>query len=271
MAEDQKPRKSISNAVIIPLGIQGLIIAGLAVAAAFISPQSPVRPAYLAIAAWAVLALSWVFMIRSISSRLPGTAISGEELASRLGEAVEKGFKDYLPKPDAMASAIGESITNAAKEMEKSAAQLGDSSAKIDEVFTKHIAGLGDRMKDILGKNAEDMKAANEKLAGELAKIAELTSDIEKVLHVQQTVENTVKSVTAADEFMETLKTLRAHIENADNLIREVTKPRKIRLVESGGNLQAEAVEPAPPPQPRPATVKVTAPAAKPEPPAEQG
>ncbi len=74
---------------------------------------------------------------------------------------------------------------------------------------------------------------ANQALVAQLEKIQTMGKEIEKVLHIQQTVDNTIKSVTTTEDFRNTMATLKTHLEKSDNLLREVTKPRTIRLVES--------------------------------------
>jgi hypothetical protein len=66
-------------------------------------------------------------------------------------------------------------------------------------------------------------------------------------------VDGTLKSVTASEEFAATLNALRAHVEETDKVLREMAKPRKIRLVESGPQAVKSAPEPTPAPAPAPA------------------
>lgn len=250
MAEN-KERKTISMSVILPLGLQGLIIAGLAVAAAFIKDTGPVKPGYLAIAAWVVLAMSWLFMIKSVSTKLSGTAVSEEELASALGEAVSDGFKNYLPQPDAIAKAITDAMKPQVDAIEKASKASAEAmtkaqtegSTKIQDALSAEIkqlteatASWNESLQKTLTDHAQNLTAANDKLAQELEKITAMSANIEQVLHVQETVEQAVTSVSASTEFKEALTALRSHLAEADTLIREASKPRKIRLVESAAS-----------------------------------
>lgn len=82
-------------------------------------------------------------------------------------------------------------------------------------------------------EHAEKVAAASQALQAQLDRVAQLGKEIEKVLHVQQAVDGTLKSVAATEEFRRTLDTLNKHVEASDKLLREAAKPKTIRLVES--------------------------------------
>jgi hypothetical protein len=77
------------------------------------------------------------------------------------------------------------------------------------------------------------LKDANKAVAAQLERIVQMSENIEKILHMQKAVETSLRSVSTADEFQQTLAVLRTHIEKSDRLLEEVTKPRVIRLIES--------------------------------------
>lgn len=114
------------------------------------------------------------------------------------------------------------SLEAAKKAMDAVAAQL-----------QTNLAGTTEKWQAALQAHAQQLSAANQALVAQLEKIQTMGKDIEKVLHIQQTVDNTIKSVTTTEDFRNTLATLKSHLEKSDNLLREVTKPRSIRLVES--------------------------------------
>ncbi len=131
------------------------------------------------------------------------------------------------------------------KEFRQSVQQMVE---RLDAVLKQHAemvqAGGGDwgerirtAMADALGKFEESQRA----LAAQLDKIAALQQSIENVLHMQQVVDGTVKTVAASEEFAKLIAALREHLQASDNLLREVSKPRRIRLVESEGEISEES------------------------------
>ena len=103
------------------------------------------------------------------------------------------------------------------------------------------VDGLGgswkDQLNSVLAQHADKLTEATQVLSGQLEKIAELEGSIEKVLHVQQTVDGTLKDVSTSEEFKETLATLRSHLEASDKFLKELAKPRMITLVEEEGEI----------------------------------
>jgi hypothetical protein len=122
----------------------------------------------------------------------------------------------------------------------KLASALSGATDKFQSALTGHAQQLEkaesagrDQLKGLLTQHADSLQKASQAIAGQLDKIMQLEKDIQQVLHIQQVVDGTLKSVTTTDEFKQTLATLRKHLETSDGLLREVSKPRTIRLVES--------------------------------------
>jgi DNA anti-recombination protein RmuC len=90
-----------------------------------------------------------------------------------------------------------------------------------------------DQLKALLTSHADSLQKATATLAAQLDKVAQLEQDIKQILHIQQVTDGSIKQLAASAEFTQTLGALRQHLATSDGLIKEVTKPRTIRLVES--------------------------------------
>lgn len=115
---------------------------------------------------------------------------------------------------------------------------------KLDAVLKRHAemleAGggdLGEKMKIALAESLSKFEQSQQALAAQLERISALQQSIENVLHMQQVVEGTVKTVAASEEFAKLIAALREHLQASDNLLREVSKPRRIRLIETEGDV----------------------------------
>jgi hypothetical protein len=212
------------------------------------------------------------FLIR-VPSNLPGTGITAGDLGKELGASIEQAFKNYVPQPDKLAGVVGEAVERgrkAAAEAEKAAVAALESARKaieglsgqltssltahtdkVQSVLGQHneqwvkasqassaqlgsvLGASNDKLQGLLAQHAEQFGKASQSLSAQLDRIMALEKDIDKVLHVQQTVEGAIRSVTAADEFRQMLSALRGHLQESDKLLREVARPRTIRLVES--------------------------------------
>jgi len=147
-------------------------------------------------------------------------------------EAVRKAI-------DAAATQMGSGLTGGSQKFQTSLedgskklhSSLEDGSKKLAEALNAVSAKLDASLKD----HADKTTKASELLAKQLDKIAELEKGIDKLLHLQQATEGTIKSVSASAEFNQLVGALRTHLEASDKLLKEVAKPRSIRLVEQDG------------------------------------
>ncbi len=193
-----------------------------------------------------------------------------EQLASSLKEAVDAAGKTQREEAEKISKAFTESANSvkdglasagqsaaeplkaASDSLKESAGSISSgvdaAAAKLQSVLAGHaqeiqnaLQGVGGSWRDdisgALSEHAQKVAEANNALAAQLDKIAALEKDILKVLHVQETVEGAIKEVAASEEFKATLEELRTHLQESDKLLREVAKPRTIRLVESDGEV----------------------------------
>lgn len=117
---------------------------------------------------------------------------------------------------------------------------LSTNAEKMKNMLTTHtqsmekaMGAVPSHMKTVLAEHNEKFQAANVTLTAQLEKIAELEKEIQKILHLQESVDNALKGVAATDEFRQTLAALRTHLQESDKLLFEISKPKTIRLVES--------------------------------------
>lgn len=118
-------------------------------------------------------------------------------------------------------------LTKLQEALEGSVAQIG-----------KAGENWGTQLQTVLSESINRMTTASQNLADQLGKIAVLEADIEKVLHVQGAVEQTMKAVASTEEFKQTMDAIRSHLEESDKMLRELAKPRTIRLVETDADAE---------------------------------
>jgi len=236
-------------------------------------------------------------LLARLPGNIPQTAVTAAELGGILGQSVRDAFKDYIPQPERMASAIQRAIeessrqvaremqelhktlvesltslvktwSNAAKtttadlrDVEKAlstvvtdlTAGLTTNAERLNQLMVSHTKGLeqvfgsagtlfrdsltgtnwAEPLRKLFADHETALKDANKAVAAQLERIVQMSENIEKILHMQKAVETSLRSVSTADEFQQTLAVLRTHIEKSDRLLEEVTKPRVIRLIES--------------------------------------
>lgn len=168
----------------------------------------------------------WVAHEKNTSSGLEGVRKAIETVTSQFGTGLSGGGDKLQASLAEGSKRLAESMTDGSKKMSDA---MSDGSKKLTEAMTGGSSKLEAALKD----HAEKVSKANQLLSTQLDKIATLEKEIDKLLHLQQTTEGTIKAVAAADEFKQMVGSLRTHLEASDKLIKEVAKPRTIRLVES--------------------------------------
>lgn len=197
-----------------------------------------------------LLALS--SLIKELAGKIPGTAMTASELAEELGGSIDEAFRAYVPQPSELAEILTNSTQEAAtKQLELGAtlaSGFGELVVKFDAALKGYasevensLRGLGEHWSEsvsgTLSEHARQISEANQVLGAQIEKIATLEQQIVSVLHLQETMEGTIRELAASQEFEATLSALRAHLAESDQLLREAAKPRTIRLIEADGEL----------------------------------
>lgn len=118
---------------------------------------------------------------------------------------------------EALTERAGKGIEAAMGKLEETARKAGESIAAAQE---KSVAKLAQNQAEV---------------AKQLDRVAGVASSVDELLQLQKKVDATLKTVTVTNEFQTTLAGLRQHLSEADSLLKEARKPRKIRLVEDPG------------------------------------
>ena len=213
-----------------------------------------------------IVVLIKLFTLGGASQPAAAPAVDAQELAGALGGSIENAFRDFIPQPDKMSAAVStimaqagqkatEGVTAAGRSLDDAASKLAsaltshaqqlekaDSAGReqLKALLTTHADSLqkstaasNEQLKLLLTSHADSLQKATAALASQLDKITSLQKDIQQVLQIQQVTDGTMKQLASGVEFTQTLSALRQHLATSDSLIKEVTKPRTIRLVES--------------------------------------
>ena len=188
--------------------------------------------------------------VNRLAEQIPGTGMTAKELAGELGGSIQSSFQQFMPQPEKVSGAISSSVETSVKaalgQVESLHKKLLDAQDAVLDKWSAHekntTTGLGaitkaldDNAKSLaaaLKDHAEKTAKASEQLSAQLDKISAIGKEIDKLLHLQQATEGTLKSVASTDEFKKTLEGLRTHLEASDKMLKEIAKPRTIRLVE---------------------------------------
>lgn len=191
------------------------VCAVLSAAAGFAAPQALVTwgTALLALSALAGLA------------RLQGVAAKSRYVEGALLAKIGV---------DTPAAAAEDFAGKAGKAVESATAQLGTAVGAAAKDLGAAVEAATRKLAEGEASAAEKMASGQTELARQLDKVSGVASSVEKLLQLQKSVDGTLAGVSATSEFKETLVELRRHLAEADQILKDARKPRKVRLVESG-------------------------------------
>lgn len=147
-------------------------------------------------------------------------------------EFAQAAAKSVSNSTESLAASQTQFAEQLAKAQQDAAAQL----AKAQEDAAKQLAqsqkDVSEQMAKAQTETAAKLSESQNKVAEQLGRVTELAGSIDQVLKLQQTVDGTIKGVTATTEFKETLVELKRHLAESDELLKNAAKPRTIRMVE---------------------------------------
>jgi biopolymer transport protein ExbB/TolQ len=141
----------------------------------------------------------------------------GKEQAEAFSEAHER----YV-------EAVEELDKKEIQRWEKMVADFNQLSVRLAESFKQAVAG----MDSASARYSERIQASVEALTEQLDKVTQLGNEIDKVLRTTQSMEATLRQVGSSDEFRQTLANLRNHLVTSDELLKQLSKPRRVVFAE---------------------------------------
>lgn len=169
-------------------------------------------------------------------------AVARFQLASHLAGYIESHLLARIGN-DTPAAAGVEFAQAVAKTVADSTASLADSQNRFAEQLTKAEADAAAQIAKAQSEAAAQIAKAQQESAAELAKsqdkvteqlgrVSDIAGSIDNIFKLQQAVDGTLKGVAVTDEFTSTLAEFKKHLAASDELLKNASKPRTIRLVE---------------------------------------
>jgi hypothetical protein len=142
----------------------------------------------------------------------------GKEMLDTFSEAHEK----YV-------DAVQELDRREIQRWEKMVADFNQLSVRLAEQFRQAVASLDSAS----ARYSDSIRTACDALVEQLENITKLGNEIDKVLRTTQSMEATLRQVGGSDEFRQTLANLRSHLSMSDELLKQLSRPRKVIFQEA--------------------------------------
>lgn len=114
---------------------------------------------------------------------------------------------------------------------EKMVQEFSQLSTRLADSFRQAVSSL----ETASTRYSERMQQSVESLNEQLEKVTQLGTEIDKVLRTTQAMEATLRQVGSSDEFRQTLANLRSHLSTSDELLKQLSRPRKVVFQEARG------------------------------------
>jgi biopolymer transport protein ExbB/TolQ/uncharacterized protein YdeI (YjbR/CyaY-like superfamily) len=112
---------------------------------------------------------------------------------------------------------------------EKMVADFNQLSVRLADSFKQSVSSLDSAS----SRYADRVQQSVDQLTEQLEKITQLGNEIDKVLRTTQTMEATLRQVGSSDEFRQTLTNIRNHLVTSDELLKQLSRPRKVVFQEA--------------------------------------
>lgn len=160
-----------------------------------------------------------------------------------LEDSIEAAFRRYIPDPDRYDEVFTRSIDKAANMVEGRFSGLaknyeGTLNALADRLQSS-VAGAGDALQGAIAgvvanidKSSQKSTEAALELTNKIAEVGKLAAGIQDMLQLEASIEKSLKGISTADEFQQTLKDIREHLTVTDQFCKQLNKPRVITFKE---------------------------------------
>lgn len=160
-------------------------------------------------------------------------AAAATDFAQKASDAMASATAKLTDAQQSAASSVQSSTTALAEAQKKALAALAEAQTKSADAIAKAQSDAAASAAKAQSEAAESIAKGQAEIAKQLDRVTALASTIDNVLRLQQSVDGTLKDISAADEFKTTLLELKRHLAESDELIKTATKPRRIRFVEN--------------------------------------
>jgi hypothetical protein len=154
----------------------------------------------------------------------------------------EEFAKSYEHRLAELTERLAQQFEKVASVMQAGSLQTSQEMAKHTQEFVAQGRGQVDKLQAVVGSlekttsdYAQRVQGSTQDLAKQLENVAKLGQQIEKALHVTQSMQAMMSEVTGAEDFRKTLADLRQHLVATDDLMRQLSRPRTVVLEESIG------------------------------------
>lgn len=155
-----------------------------------------------------------------------------DELTEQLTTMAKEQADQFGEAHETYVEAIQELDKKEIARFEKMVQEFSQLSVRLADSFKQAVSTLENASTRYSDRIQQSVEALNE----QLGKVTQLGVEIDKVLRTTQAMEATLRQVGSSDEFRQTLANLRTHLSTSDELLKQMSRPRKVIFQEARGD-----------------------------------
>lgn len=152
-----------------------------------------------------------------------------DELTESISTLGKEQAKQFAEAHERYVEAVEDLDKKEIQRWEKMVGEFNQLSLRLAEQFKQACASLDSAS----ARYSERIQASVEALVQQLEKVTQLGNEIDKVLRMTQSMEATLRQVGSSEEFRQTLANLRNHLTTSDELLKQLSRPRKVVFQEA--------------------------------------
>jgi len=157
------------------------------------------------------------------------TAERFEELTEQIATLGKEQTEQFSEAHERYLDAIADLDKKEIARWEKMVSDFNQLSSRLAEQFKQAVASLD----SATARYSERVQESAQALSEQLEKVQALGQEIDKVLRTTQSMEATLRQVGSSDEFRQTLSNLRNHLSASDELLKQLSRPRRVIFQET--------------------------------------
>jgi biopolymer transport protein ExbB/TolQ len=152
-----------------------------------------------------------------------------DDLTEQLTKVAKEQSEQFGEAHGRYVGAIQELDRKEIARFEKMVQDFNQLSTRLADSFRQAVSSL----ESASTRYTERMQQSVESLNGQLEKVAQLGMEIDKMFRTTQSMETTLRQMGSSDEFRQTLANLRNHLSTSDELLKQLSRPRKVVFQEA--------------------------------------
>ena len=154
-----------------------------------------------------------------------------DELTEQLTTMAKEQSEQFGEAHESYVEAIQELDKKEIARFEKMVQEFSQLATRLADSFKQAVSTLESASTRYSDRIQQSVESLNE----QLEKVTQLGTEIDKVLRTTQAMEATLRQVGSSDEFRQTLANIRNHLTTSDELLKQLSRPRKVTFQEARG------------------------------------